>query len=103
MVFFMAYAICLTVEVPLLNLERLLMRPNQTKSNTYLNLCMSYFLKYFFEQEKQLLFKRRYQTFTRVAFDLNGFFLPKNSKINRNEDVVPLIVDAVVIHAKSFN
>lgn len=81
MVFFMAYAICLTVEVPLLNLERLLLRPNQIKSDTYLNLCMSYFLKYFFEQEKQLLYKRQYQTFTREAFDLDGFFCRKTLRL----------------------
>lgn len=31
MVFFMAFAICLTVEVPLLNLEKLLIRPNRAK------------------------------------------------------------------------
>lgn len=34
MVFFMAFAICLTVEVPLLNLEKLLIRPNRASIYT---------------------------------------------------------------------
>ena len=34
MVFFMAFAICLSVEVPLLNLEKLLISPNRTSNLT---------------------------------------------------------------------